>query len=1314
MPVPSFGKLKIVGQFAAIFCLATGIAIAQGSSGTITGRVDDQKHGLLPKATVIVRSDDTRTEYKVTTDGDGTYRLSELVPGTYTVTIDKPGFETVVITGVIVNIAATATADATLPIGTNNDSITVLAQAQLTNQEDPTISTAVPQILSQELPFGERSSLAVVMLAPGVQGDPQSDMGVQSENPGIFTGPVIPGGSLSIGGGRPGTALLLIDGQDMSLVGYNRVALTFSGDDIGQTTIQTAAVTARFGRSGGGVVNQGSKGGASKLHGKLSWRHQDPFLEATTYGQGNFSFTNPSTGTRFLRPVTQDVHQQLFTALLSGPVPTDFMHLRQNTFFLVSYEPLRGGNKIWSRNRVITPAEIAGDFSKSYSLMSPAGLAANGYGYEVAQIAASIASGQSVNGVGGLAYQFPLNPQGFTTGTRYTATSQYVPVPGYNLSAQLAQNPFAKYVLSLMPQPGPNGEGTKYINFIYPDAHYDTDGNNAYVARGVQNADNRYNTRIDHTFSSADHAFARFTYVPVTGLRFYFMGPESPIDNQPTQTVNSLNGLFNHSHIFGGKIVNDITASYTRADYNNTPAPASTNIDYAAKYGLTPAQIGVGFPSMNIDGSNSYGSATGGNDGGLSLNQIYSFSDNVSMVVGRHALTFGGEFRYLMLDRQPNAGIYGGSYSFPANFTAASFGGGNATASFILGNVGALTLSTIQTFYYRSKYGAAYFMDQWRILPKLTLSLGLRYNLETPRTEKNGLQGSFLPDVTGTLNGVAATGAFAFSGTNGLPTTLWPTNYRGFEPRIGLAWAIRPELVVSASYNLMHGPITGISNSSIPSLTPSSLSIGGSNGGTNPAAFVNYMTNPVALPAGGVPAYLKPPNPLFSYGTGYLPYVSQSSTVPYTENWSLSIQQQFGKGTFFQMSYVGAQSHHQFTPLTASNILPLNTYYSQVTSGYAFNTTTVPWAYNPAIKVNANVNAAPYPQFETSTTAVNPIQTAFVRDGSSSYNGGYLSGQHRLSKLLTVLGSLTWAKTMDDGSGGSLDGNGYTGIFGLSYQQTPYSRKGERGLSNYDVPLRAALGYNYVFPIGRGMLIHSKSSLVNRLIGGLSTSGMFNVQQGYPFWPTLGTVGTWCSNSVTAKTAGGSTSYTPTWCGGGNAFTTGSGNFTLRPNVNPGVALKNPNWRKDPFNLSGSTTGAGGYVNPQAFSMPGTFGNYSGGSTISANAPVFGNASRTLSSIRSPNTLYFNMSGTKLFALRDGKINVAVRADVLNALNHTNFFLNPNAQHNLFSGITTSNVGTLSAPVYQPVPTQNPTFGALSASNNTPGRTFGLSASVTF
>ena len=1248
---------------AAVFLSATSL-LGQTSTGNLIGRVTDSSQAVIPDATVSVVNTNTNQKLDVHSDQSGLYALSALPPGTYTVTVTRDGFKEAHVTGVEVNIASSSTVDIQMKVGASAQSVEVLATAQLINANSPVFSVEIPKEVAENLPFSERSALATVMLAPGVQGDPAYNMGVQSENAPIFTQPTTPGASLSVGGGRPGSALQLVDGVDLSMVGYPRVAITFSGDDIQQVSVQSAGVSARYGRAGGGAINQASRGGTLQYHGKLAFRHEDPFFEATTYGQGNLTFTTANGPV--VKPVTQDVHQNLFTGTLGGPVPVRWHHLDQSTFFFVSFEPLRAGSKIFSRQRIPTPAELSGDFSNAYSLLNATILSTQGY-------AAAVAAPR----VGGLDYQFPLNTAGFPNGARYNSANQYVPIANNNLSAQLKQNPLASWLLSQFPTPTDMKGMQGTLNYIFQDASYANDGNNIIGARGVQNVDNRYNTRIDKNLGSSDHAFVRYTRVPTNGTRFSWMGPNSLLNNQPTQLVDSWNVLGDETHIFHGKWVNDARASYTKMNYTVKPAEVTTSADFGAKYGLTVAQIGSGVPSFNID-TGSYGSSTGGNDGGISNNSVLQFGDDVSFVNGSHSISFGGEFRSLGLDRLNNAGIFGGSYSFSPGNTNNGSAGGNGTASFILGSINNLTLSTLQYFNYRWKYAAFYVMDDWKILPKLTVNLGLRYHLDIPRTEKNGLQGSFLPNVAGSLNGASAMGAFAFSGYNGLPNTLWPTNWKAFEPRLGFAYLLRPNMTVRGSFNIMHAPITGITNSTIPALTPSSLTIGGANGGTNSAAWVNYVTNPVLLPSIGVPGVLKPPSPFSTYGTGLFPYIPQTAVLPYVENWSFSMQYQLTRRSLIQAAYVGSRAHHMFGPPEDTNILPLSTLNSEIASNYNFSAANTPNVYGLP-NGNANNNLLPYPQFYNNT-----IQRAFVRENSSSYDALYINGTTATKGGLTLISSFTWAKSIDDGSSGSVDGI-TTDSFGFTYPQLPFTTQHERSVSLYDIPTHVTGGYTWNVPIGKGRSLDLHNRLLNLLAGGFGTSGMFNAQSGYPFAPTLGSVGYFCSNTVSGTTV--------KYCGNGNAITTGAGHYQMRPNMVPGVSLIKSNWRhNDPLNLGGQ----GGYVNAAAFVMPGTPGTAS-----APNTPAFGSSPRTLPSLRNPRTIYFDMSGTKDIPLNERTI-LHLRADAINVFNHANLFINPNSGHNLTTGIN-STTG---------LPTYNPNFGILSSGNA--GRTFAVGAALTF
>jgi hypothetical protein len=152
---------------------------------------------------------------------------------------------------------------------------------------------------------------------------------------------------------------------------------------------------------------------------------------------------------------------------------------------------------VTQQGRVPTPAELQGDFSNAYALINTTILSQQG-------AAAALAAPRT----GGLYYQSPLNANGFPSGTRYSNSNQYVPVPNNNLSTQLAQNPLAKYLLAAFPTPSNPGP---YFGFYRTDGLWLNNGNNVYYLRGVSNVDNRYAFRIDHNLSDRDRLFVRFT-----------------------------------------------------------------------------------------------------------------------------------------------------------------------------------------------------------------------------------------------------------------------------------------------------------------------------------------------------------------------------------------------------------------------------------------------------------------------------------------------------------------------------------------------------------------------------------------------------------------------------------------------------------------------------------------------------------------------------------------------------------------------------------------------------------------------------------
>jgi hypothetical protein len=1273
--------ISIVVVLMALLVGGSSTALrAQTSTGAVTGVVTDAQHLALPDADVTIQSLQTGSQIKIKTNSAGVFSVPALQPGQYKVTANKAGFEQAVLGVVSVNIAGIAEADLALKVGSVTAQVDVTATGQLLTVDAPTLSTVIDQKVTQDLPYPERSALEVATLAPGVVGDPQYANGVQSESPAPFTQQVTPG-FFGIGGGRAGTSAELVDGLDITIVSYPRAGITFSNDSIAQVTVQENGLGAEYGRNGGGLVNQASKAGTNQYHGVLAYRHYDSFLGAYTWGS----------------PFGPNNKQNLFTATLGGPVPVPGLH--KNTFFFGSFEPLRADVVSYARGRVPSDLENTGVYTTcaggpcsnpapaacstynvttnsggcpgvytniASSLLNSSALKAWGY-------AAALAAGPQ----GGIYNHYTgSNAQGYPQGTQYTSPSSYVPYAGNNLSAQLAGNTLAKTVIGYEPSfehPGP------FLTFLYGASEtYGSDGSNATVVRAVNQTDNRYDVRVDHVFPNADSVFVRYTRTPVGGLRYNYLGPNSPINTVPTETVLSQNAVVDYVHVFkNGSKVNEVRANYLRFDDEILPPASALTKDYGAALGLIPAVMGKGFPALSLDGL----SAGSGGATGKSLNQIFSYGDDFSFLVGRHSLKIGGEWRSLQLDRVDDTSLYGGNYGFSSGTTNNGSAGGNGTASFILGEINSFTIRRPQPFYYRWKYMAGYIQDNWKATSKLTVNLGMRYNLELPRKEKNNLQGTFLPGLTGSLNGVAATGGFQFAGAGGLQHGLWPTNYKGFEPRLGFAYQPTKFMTVRASYSLIHIALTGTSDSTYPDLQPAALQFGGVTGGTIPNQLVSYITNPINLPA-TLPG-VSTSGPLFTYlSSGYLAAINQSDAVPYTQLWSASLQFQVSRSAVVEFTYAGQKGTHLFNEPIQLNTPSLPSILGAISNHTNLSPSNVANVYGLTTTETGAQALNPYQQFYN-----NPIYTAFDRNASSNYNAVYISGNERVKGGLTFQGSLVWSKSMDNDSSDTL-GDGITGEFGEAQSQSPYDQNGvasgvpEYSLSTFDIPLRVSGGFVWDIPVGRGKALNISNRVVDFVVGGWQTSGIFSSEAGYPIWVALSGPGYFISNTPATGTAG------IKYGGNGTPINTARGGFVLRPNIVPGVPLIKPNWHHDPF----GTTAAGGYLNPAAFAVPG-----------SPDHPAFGNASRTLGAARNPVTTYYDMSVRKTFPVAPrGRVDFTLKIDAINVLNHPNFLFNPNSGHTYTNGInSTTGVYNVSS-----------TFGDLNGATN--GRTVAFGGTLRF
>lgn len=1208
----------------------------QTGQGAIGGSVHDNTGAFIAGAEVDVVSQSTGVKEATTTNHDGLFQIQSLNPGVYTVTVQKEGFERTTERAVNVSGVGTTTLDIKLAIGTINEVVTVTADADLLNKTESNVTTTVDHAIVENLPYPERSSLEAALLVPGIVGDPLQPGGISTENPNAYTSYVTPGAGIVVGGAPPGTSSIVVDGSDVTQPSLARTGVNLSGHMVEETTVIVTGLSAKYGRTGGGVIVQSSAAGANRYHGAITYSHTDPYFNA--FPDGN---TAPSA-----------LHENYYGFYVGGPVwiPKIYPH-KDRTFFFVGVEPARMQNSFGFRGIFPTPDELAGHLNNSLTLLNQSILKSSGY-------AAALAAPR----IGAINYQSTVNANGFPNGP-YSA-AQISAIPNNDVSAQLAQNPFAQFVLSQFPTPSNPGP---YIKFDNAQATPQNDGTNGTYKRGVLNSDNRYSIRIDQHFNN-DEFFIRYTVIPVSASRFFAVAASNPLTIVPTDSASTHDVALGYTRTFTSNIINSFHYSFMRDNQQRLAPPSTRAKDYAAAYGLTAASFGYGFPSLGNLNANgvSYTMQMGLSNAAIQVDQNFIAGDDVTWTHGLHLFQMGGEIRWLQSNQYDLGGATGGRYSFSAAQTNNGSTGGAPLATFILGTISSFSNTPVEVpGYYRWRYYAGYFQDDWKILPNLTINAGLRYELETPRMEKFNNQAYVRQNIAGNLNGLATTTALCFSGACGNPKTLWPINYAGLEPRLGFSYAPTAKTTVRAAYTMQRLPLTGYENVPDPDFNVASQAVGGQTGGTTPNSTVNYITNPVGALTSAYTALNGNRGPIL-YTTGLTPvYVNQSNRIPYTQFWSLTLQYQPAVNTVLQASYNGARGTHLVGAFGGGG-------YSSALNIPSLATIT------DAIQTQQNLGASAPNQWgitqngalvsETNLQLLNPYQNFFSqsinelypRGGTMEYNGIYLSVNRRFGGGLSLLANYTWSKTLDNVPDTNTGANG--GGFGYVLPQSPTNPYGDWSVASFDQASRLKIGYTYDLPIGtqRGLNLHNR--VLNDIIGHISTAGIATYADGLPNSITLGTVGNFVS-----VTPGGINGCKPS---GSNMFCSASAlptGYTLRPNVVPGVPLVNKSWKKNALN-SGFTP----YLNAAAFGC--TVNAASVATSCPApgalNAPALGNAPRTLAGARSPREALFDMRFSKGFQLGE-RYNLKINSTFINAFNHPVYY---GVAHSLLSSTTASNV----------------------------------------
>lgn len=1220
-------------MFIAAVLLCALSVVAQTNKGGVSGTVTDANGGVVPGATVTVTNLGTNQSQTVTTSESGAFIVNSLDPVTYSITVEAQGFKKAFVESVKVDTATTVTANVTLEPGGVGEQVTVVADTPLLNTESGTTTQTITERQLQDVPLFNRSVLDLAVTTPNVSGD------TGSEDPSVTSGTPAPGYNLSLNGGRPGSTAILADGASNTGVGIARQVVSFSPETVQEFTVQTSAYSAEYGMTGGGVINLTTKSGTNHFHGQALWYTRNPATNAKTWGIG------------VLRP-NNNLRTNQATFTIGGPVylprfgegGKKLYNGKDRTFFFFAVEPR------WRQDFVVTDALLptdamrAGNFSGLVRLSNgwaPASVVA-----QFPQIASQITDPNShiyrqfnlVNG--------RLVPITLATGQTYPQ------FPGDIIPAEF-QDPIALKALEFLPHAGSyflNGSG-QLSNYV--------------VNRFVRQDEVRYTLRLDHNVTAKNRMSFRYSLVPAVGEK----GFGSDINGNSGAYSTSRQILLTDTHTFSPTVINELRLNYTRGTFSDDftrQFSVKGGENLSRELGIPSLTTG-GLPlfSTNFDGVNAFASiGSSGSTNNYNTEEQYNITDVVYWARGNQAWKFGVELDHKLLNVIPFFGASGGRWDFRVvntsnNRTTGTANGGDVFASYLLGVPNdVLVRPSLQAYYYRWNDGALFAQNDWKVRPNLTLNLGLRYSLQLPRTEKNNLQGAFRPDLTQTLpltnlptatqnvlnairdiTGVNLTSAnvvpFAFSGMGGRSRYLYDPSYTDFEPRFGFAYSPRwfglngdnsiHTLVVRGGYGISHFPLTG--NNRLPNpdfgatITPST-SATGSTGTAVTTLPIRLSDNPPnVIPNSLFGALGVDSNGLTYLGSLGIPGVvvgSQRLKTPYSQNWNLTLSYGLTRNTVVEVAYVGNKGTHLFLPFININTRDFDVVEAIEAANRTVNSATLTADTTIADPLgrrdlSGNVISVPVGSLLTQYLGFNRLSTFFNAGGDSIRHAGYVNVQRRVGRGLIFTANYTYSKSIDDASDASPDKNvlttGVTNGGDVTFG-APLSL--DRSLSAYDVPHAFSATYIYDLPFGRGrQLFDHLPGALDAVLGGWTMAGVFRLQSGYPFFPTISDTNR-LSQDLT---------------------------HTVRPDLVAGVPLKNPNY--DP-NCKTSTL-CEPYVNPAAFIRP--------------EKGSLGDAPRTLD-IRGPIQRYFDASFQKNFAwpiFKGESRRIQFRVDLNNAFNHPNF-----------------------------------------------------------
>jgi hypothetical protein len=1057
-------KSSILVSFLVQSLALGNFALAQEFRGTIAGRVADPSGGVIPGANVTVTAVETAQVTKMLTNEAGQYVAALLPVGKYRLEVEMAGFKKFVQDNIGLRVNDRLQIDVKMELGAQNQVVTVTAGAPLLNTSDASAGLIVDTRRLMELPIAHGNPYLLIGLSPGTSMDGDQKLNRPFEPTHIV--------AYAMDGARANTSDVTLDGVvNTALANPGQITASYvpPSDAVSEFKVQTASFDAKVGQTLGGVVNISLKSGTNSPHGTAFYTKMTPEMTANDW------FANRSGIAR------SDEKYDRYGTSLTGPVFLPKLYNgRERTFFMYAYEGMKDVRPRGDTYTVPTLAERKGDFSELLALGSK---------YQIYN---------------------PLTRR--AVGSRYQAD----PFVG-NIIPPDMLNPIAVKILTYVPPPLNSGTTADHQNNLpRPNLAEDTD----YYTHVF---------RIDHAFSPRNHFFVRGNVYKRDSIsKDYY---QSNATGQK-QDYLSRGGSFDDVHAFTPTFIMNLRYGYNRFIRLTVPQ-SGFNLDLTAlgfpaalNNAISPDQRM--FPYVRVRDSGTVDSVASQNIGEQRYMDTHSIVAAFTKIRGTHQLEFGTEFRAYRHNRYNINSTMSGSYTFDTTYTkgpldnATAAPMGQGMAAFLLGIPTAGSgsfLRLVSNFAEQSTAWGFYVQDNWRLTPKLNLTLGLRYELETPVAERyNRSVRGFDPTAVLAESAQAAAnyaaayaqyptpelpavqfkalGGLLFAGVNGQPTRLWNLDKNNFMPRIGVAYSWNNKTVIRGGYGIYYASMgvrrTDVIQNGYARNTPFTAT-------SNNLPPFNTLSNP--FPNGLLPTVGSSLGVETDLGEN-ITFFNTNPLAPKMQRWQIGIQRQLPLQTVMEVSYVGNKGTElQPSNSTSGGALPHdlnaipNQYLSTLTTrdqakiDYLSLQITNPFyklfpgTIANSSKVTRGSLLKPYPQFGTIYSSDN--------NGYSWYHAMQVRLDKRFTQGLTSNFAYTWSKVME----------------AVDYQN-PGDPLPYYCVSPQDHTHRISASGIYELPFGRGRKFFAAvNRVVDGFLGGWQLQAVYTYQTGAPVtWSSLNIV----------------------------------------------------------------------------------------------------------------------------------------------------------------------------------------------------------------